>query len=113
MVGWIKDCATRHGIPIDRAHVIGHYQVADNRSDPGTLDIESLVREAAKPVLPDGLSLVRSAEAPYTFLAFALAGKRRWKVYIDSLAALRALSGLLGAVQTIPSEDLAKIPRLT
>lgn len=40
---WIADCARRYRIPVDRQHIIGHYEVADNRSDPGTLDIEGLV----------------------------------------------------------------------
>src|SRR3990167_8044139 len=40
-----------------------------------------------KPVLPDGLSLVRAKEAPYTYVSFALTGRRRWKVYVDSLTA--------------------------
>jgi hypothetical protein len=35
----------KYGIPKDRAHIIGHYQVASNRSDPGTLDIDALVAE--------------------------------------------------------------------
>lgn len=53
VVAWIVDCAQRHAIPIDRAHVIGHYEVADNRSDPGTLDIDSLVREAQALAVPE------------------------------------------------------------
>lgn len=35
LVRWIKHRATKYGIPLDRDHVIGHYQVANNRSDPG------------------------------------------------------------------------------
>ena len=37
-------CA-KYSIPVDRAHIIGHYEVASNRSDPGTLDIDALVAE--------------------------------------------------------------------
>lgn len=33
-------------ILLDRAHVMGHYEVADNRSDPGTLDIDGIVEHA-------------------------------------------------------------------
>jgi N-acetyl-anhydromuramyl-L-alanine amidase AmpD len=32
---WIRHRAAAYGIPLDREHIIGHYQVADNRSDPG------------------------------------------------------------------------------
>ena len=33
-------------IPLDRQHIIGHYEVANNRTDPGTLDIDALVADA-------------------------------------------------------------------
>jgi hypothetical protein len=46
VVAWVEDCTRRYSIPLDRAHVIGHYQVADNRTDPGTLDIDGIVRDA-------------------------------------------------------------------
>ncbi|HLF79615.1 MAG TPA: N-acetylmuramoyl-L-alanine amidase [Dehalococcoidia bacterium] len=67
---------------------------------------------AALQNLPDGLSLVRSSAASYTFLTLALGGKRRWKVYIDSLAALRAVSAVVGGVVTIQQAELDAIPRL-
>ncbi len=50
---WIADCARRHGIPLDRQHVIGHYEVASNRSDPGTLDIDDLIAAAKEETMND------------------------------------------------------------
>jgi hypothetical protein len=44
-------CAA-HGIPIDRPHIIGHYEVANNRSDPGTLNIDALVVQLQTPKPP-------------------------------------------------------------
>jgi N-acetyl-anhydromuramyl-L-alanine amidase AmpD len=35
LAAWITHRAQAHGIPLDREHIVGHYQVADNRSDPG------------------------------------------------------------------------------
>lgn len=35
LVKLVKHRAQHYGIPLDREHIIGHYQVADNRSDPG------------------------------------------------------------------------------
>lgn len=34
---WIADCCRRFNIPCDRQHVIGHYEVSNERTDPGTL----------------------------------------------------------------------------
>lgn len=39
----------KYGIPKDRAHIIGHYEVANNRTDPGTLDINEVVGLVATP----------------------------------------------------------------
>ena len=35
LVALVRDRAARWGFQCDREHIIGHYQVADNRSDPG------------------------------------------------------------------------------
>lgn len=46
IVRWIVNRSRYWVLPIDRAHVVGHYQLADNRSDPGKLDIDAIVRDA-------------------------------------------------------------------
>lgn len=47
-VRWVLAGRQMYGIPIDRAHVIGHYEVADNRTDPGTLDINAIIEDASR-----------------------------------------------------------------
>lgn len=46
LVDWIVFECKKWNIPCDRAHIIGHYQVASNRSDPGTLNIDAVVQDA-------------------------------------------------------------------
>jgi N-acetyl-anhydromuramyl-L-alanine amidase AmpD len=45
LLGLLRYACEKYGIPKDRRHIIGHYEVANNRSDPGTLDIDALVRD--------------------------------------------------------------------
>ena len=46
VVRWVESRSRKYNIPLDRAHVIGHYEVASNRTDPGTLDIDLIVQHA-------------------------------------------------------------------
>lgn len=64
VVRWVEDRTRVHGIPLDRAHVIGHYEVADNRSDPGRLDIQGIV---------DAALALREQEDEMTFIGIAYA----------------------------------------
>lgn len=45
LVDWTVYACKKYNIPADRQHIIGHYEVASNRSDPGTLPIDSIVAE--------------------------------------------------------------------
>lgn len=36
LVAWIKHRAAHYGIPLDRDHIIGHFEVATDRVDPGS-----------------------------------------------------------------------------
>jgi N-acetyl-anhydromuramyl-L-alanine amidase AmpD len=36
LVALVRDRCVHYGIPLDRWHIIGHYAVANNRSDPGS-----------------------------------------------------------------------------
>ena len=45
---WIVQRALVRRIAIDRAHVIGHYEVSNNRTDPGTLSLDGLVADAQR-----------------------------------------------------------------
>lgn len=46
VVRWVLDGYIDWGIPLDRAHTIGHYEVASDRTDPGLLDIDAIVEDA-------------------------------------------------------------------
>ena len=46
IVRWVEDRTRIHNIPLDREHVMGHKEVANNRSDPGQLDINAIVADA-------------------------------------------------------------------
>jgi N-acetylmuramoyl-L-alanine amidase len=43
----IAAVAGRWGIPLDRAHVVGHRELTDRKSCPGNLDLDELVQRAA------------------------------------------------------------------
>lgn len=45
LLNLIRHRCLAHGIPMDRQHIIGHYEVANNRTDPGTLNIDAIVAE--------------------------------------------------------------------
>jgi hypothetical protein len=45
VVKWGAYQSALHGIPVDRDHHVGHYEVATNRTDPGTLDLDQLVED--------------------------------------------------------------------
>jgi N-acetyl-anhydromuramyl-L-alanine amidase AmpD len=42
----IGEIALRWGIPLDRRHVVGHREIYDEKTCPGNLDIDRLLREA-------------------------------------------------------------------
>lgn len=46
VVRWVVSRCRAHNIAITRANIIGHYEVASNRSDPGTLNINLIVQDA-------------------------------------------------------------------
>ena len=46
VVEWAVEGYYTDGIPLDRAHNIGHYEVASDRSDPGQLNINEVVEDA-------------------------------------------------------------------
>lgn len=59
---WIVSRALIYRISIRRERVIGHYEVADNHTDPGTLKLDRLVADAAQ-VAGQLIAAVREAQA--------------------------------------------------
>ena len=43
---WIAYKSWQYDIPLDRTHVVGHYELASDKTDPGTLPIEKLLLRA-------------------------------------------------------------------
>lgn len=35
LIAWIRNVAYRHNIPLDRDHIVGHFELATDRTDPG------------------------------------------------------------------------------
>lgn len=51
LLALLRHRCAHYAIPLDREHVIGHYQVADNRSDPGALfPWDALIRDLNAPL---------------------------------------------------------------
>lgn len=42
-VALIHDIATRHSIPIDRTHIVGHHEIFAPKTCPGAIDVDRLV----------------------------------------------------------------------
>lgn len=70
LVSLIRYGCDKYGIPKDRAHIIGHYEVASNRSDPGTLDIDEIVR-----LLQEGADEMNQAQTIQLMRDLAKAGE--------------------------------------
>lgn len=48
----LRDICTRHGIPIDRTHVVGHHEVYSLKTCPGAIDVDALVAALQHPISP-------------------------------------------------------------
>lgn len=50
----IRDIAKRHGIPLDRRHILGHHEIYQPKTCPGAISVDRLVQEAnARPDFSD------------------------------------------------------------
>jgi N-acetyl-anhydromuramyl-L-alanine amidase AmpD len=47
LVGLVKQLATVHHIPLDRKHIIGHREIRSDKTCPGKIDVDEVVRRAA------------------------------------------------------------------
>lgn len=47
----VKLVAERHGIPLDRDHIIGHKEIRASKSCPGTISVDKLVMDLQSPVV--------------------------------------------------------------
>ncbi len=74
VVRWTLAGNQMHGIPLDRAHNLGHKEIANNRSDPGGLDIDAIVEDAItllakqnEPEEEDMAQLIRERSSGFVF----------------------------------------------
>lgn len=60
LVAWIKNRAAHYGIPLDRDHIIGHFEVATDRVDPGsTFPWDRLMKDLKEDDVPIDITKVR------------------------------------------------------
>lgn len=87
LVELIAERAWFHNIPLDRAHIIGHYQVSVDRSDPGArFPWAALMRDLGEmDMLKDDVAALKAALA-----ALAVANAGSFKAIEDRLKALEA-----------------------
>ena len=98
VVAWVANRAKKHGIPIQRSRIIGHYEVANNRSDPGTLDIAAIVEDA------QGVDMVSQAD----FDAFVKQTEAINKFQNEILVGQKAAIDLLAEI-AIDQEERLKV----
>ena len=48
----VREICQRHGIPIDRRHIIGHREITTRKTCPGKVDINKIIRMATNPPPP-------------------------------------------------------------
>lgn len=48
----IRELCAKHGIPIDRDHIIGHKEIFSLKTCPGSVNVDQLVAELAQPTPP-------------------------------------------------------------
>ena len=116
VVRWVADRCATHSIPLDRAHVIGHYEVANNRTDPGQLDIDQIVRDATALGAPQALEddclmpvpWVRDDETKKSY--FIVGGKKRYVDGPEQEAALLKAGYIQTPEVMMTTAELATIP---
>ena len=86
VVKWVAECARRHKIPLDRAHVLGHYDVSVYRTDPGSLDLHKIIEDAREELDMAQLWLLKKKGTQETHISNGL-----YRSYVKSATALREL----------------------
>jgi len=117
LVAWIVDRCKAHGIPLDRDHVMGHYEVANNRSDPGTLNLSAVVGDA---IMLQATSPQEEDDMITILGQFAdnIPWQKSYLVYVDSQGrVLRQLVASAGAYEALlaagyPTKKLATVEQI-
>lgn len=51
-IALIRDIASRHSIPLNRTHIVGHHEIYSLKKCPGAIDVDLLVGQVAADVHP-------------------------------------------------------------
>lgn len=51
----VSHLAAKHGIPIDRDHIIGHKEIRNTKTCPGLISVDKLVAELVQPLPPSNM----------------------------------------------------------
>jgi len=103
LVDWTVYACQKYGIPADRAHIIGHYEVANNRSDPGTLPIDSIVAEVAARIKGQEDDMPRLVRKAGTSHVYVVTG-----AHLESVVSAERATALgydLSKVEELPASD--------
>lgn len=109
LLGLLAYGCEKYGIPKDRAHIIGHYEVATNRTDPGTLNIDALVAELQEEEVPTQQEWAKFLE---TQLPLNERARRELDVLVPYKEANEKLTdSLSGKIDTLvlATQDLAAV----
>jgi hypothetical protein len=74
---WIAYKCWQYNIPMDRDHIVGHYELATDKTDPGGLPIEALIASAQMLTTNEVLPGVRPKPHEATMVMSKTAYKRR------------------------------------
>ncbi len=107
-VKWIESRSAKYDIPLDTQHVIGHKDVSAERSDPGQLNIDQLVRDARALREEDEMKpyLVQERNSSYIWITDNVT-----RTHLRDMAHAQAL-GIDTQVKVVPEGTLESIPRV-
>ena len=119
VVRWTLAGHQMYGIPLDRAHNIGHYEVSNTRTDPGALDIDAIVEDA--------VALLEKGQEPHDMTTYKLfntwnpaklwniqydSGVPMWRRWIVTPEGAAVLIAAHGEPETISLWELRTIPEI-
>ncbi len=123
VVRWVESRSAKYNIPLDRAHVIGHQEVANNRTDPGGFDIQRVIDEARALRNQNGdddmqLEIVKTVDDDGNGYLFLTTIPQAWRIYITNalfMSYMQEKRGWPSGIRTLEGNDktvFGLLPRL-
>lgn len=118
VVRWVESRSAKYNVLLDRAHVIGHQEVANNRTDPGGFDIQRVIDEARALRNQNGDDDMTTYKLFQTWAPAKLwniqydSGVPMWRRWVTTQAGAQKLIAAHGEPETISIDELASIPAL-